>query len=655
MSLEGKQVNRYRIESLLGSGGMGDVYLANDELMQRQVAIKVMRVEGASQEDARKEATRLFLREAGAIAVLDHPNILPLYDFGQEQLGRMTVHYLVMPYRLEGTLAEWLQERSQMKALTTRDILHIVQQAAAALQHAHERQVIHQDIKPANFLLRAHGDRPGLMLTDFGIARLSTATASISQTVRGTPAYMAPEQWEGHSVAATDQYALAMMIYELLVGRHPFQGGPSQMMYQHLTTVPPAPSQLNPRIGQEIDGVLLRALSKKSEERYPSITTFARALEQAIEAASAQQDEVAAGVKELAEGQGDPTSAPLTSSDHEKKAEEESDEDDTLKTVAVAQRREEATMLANGSNGRLNGASVKSGSTISAFSSPPTPGSMNGTAGRVQSKRGRITIVAVVAIVLLLVMSGILIGVPAYQNHNREVSATAQANIARTAAVQSEATRVGKVQATASAIVQATANVRTSNPFPSYLPGRGTLALYDSLQRPQNWSVKPVNQWGGSCAFKDKSLHAIQNQPNWSITCPEKTVFSNFAFEVQMTILQGDCGGLLFRDDVTTGKQYFFRVCVSGYVSLLKADTNYNTAQIIAATNAAPTYRTGINQPNQLAVLAKGNNLSLYINGTLILTAQDSDFSKGAVGVAAGNLSLPTEVVYRNAKVWTSS
>jgi WD40 repeat protein len=293
MSLEGQQIDRYRILRLLGSGGMGDVYLAEDARIEQQVAIKVIRAEVSPypNNEASQEAARLFQREAKAIAKLDHPHILPLFAYGEQCLGNLTVIYLVMPYRKEGSLADWLRQRGQTGFLSPQDVAHMVGQAADALQHAHDRQIIHQDVKPSNFLLRHRQGtptRPDLLLADFGIARLSTATSNASQSIRGTPTSMAPEQWEGHPVPATDQYALAVMAYELLTGRPPFQGAPGPLMYQHLMAPVPPPSSVNPHLSGQIDAVLLHALAKGQEQRFASMTAFATAFQQAVQ--SMQED-----------------------------------------------------------------------------------------------------------------------------------------------------------------------------------------------------------------------------------------------------------------------------------------------------------------------------------------------------------------------------
>ncbi len=287
MPLEGLQLGHYRLLRLLGSGGMGEVYLAEDTNINRQVAIKVIRTEASAylSTDSAKESARLFQREVKAISGLDHPNILPLFDYGEEKVNEAILTYMVMPYRQENSLATWLEKRGNSALLSSWDVAHFIRQAASALQYAHDHQIIHQDVKPSNFLIRNNADnpdRPDLLLADFGVAKFSTATSSMSHSIRGTPTYMAPEQWSAEPVPATDQYALAVMAYELLAGRPPFQGPPMRMMYLHSYTQPQPPSTFNPRLSSAIDVVLLKALAKQPSDRFPSISAFANALQQAI-------------------------------------------------------------------------------------------------------------------------------------------------------------------------------------------------------------------------------------------------------------------------------------------------------------------------------------------------------------------------------------
>jgi eukaryotic-like serine/threonine-protein kinase len=218
------------------------------------------------------------------IAMLDHPHILPLFDYGEESVNGLLFTYMVMPFRKDGSLAAWLRRRSS-KLLPLNDIEHLLSQAADALQYAHDHQIIHRDVKSSNFLIHSrkdNPDRPDLLLADFGIAKFNSAMASLSSSIRGTPTYMAPEQWKGQPVPATDQYALGVMIYELLTGSPPFQGSLEQVMYMHINTEAEPPSTLNPSIHPDLDAVILRTLAKKPEDRFVSVSAFAQAFQEVL-------------------------------------------------------------------------------------------------------------------------------------------------------------------------------------------------------------------------------------------------------------------------------------------------------------------------------------------------------------------------------------
>ena len=286
MTLAGQQLGHYCLIRLIKQGGMGEVYLAEDTRISRQVAIKVVHNEHQSYLDSKEaqQAQRLFQREMKAISQLDHPHILSLYDFGEEPATNGSIIYMVMPYRPEGSLLNWLLQRKS-RLLPALDVGQMVMQAASALQHAHDHNIVHQDVKPSNFLVRANIDHPtcpDLFLVDFGIARVMSATSTTSNSIRGTTSYMAPEQWSGNAVPASDQYALAIMTYLLLTGQHPFQGRPEQMMFRHLTEPPKPPSRLNPSLSPSVDAVILRALAKEKDERFPTIKAFATALQHAL-------------------------------------------------------------------------------------------------------------------------------------------------------------------------------------------------------------------------------------------------------------------------------------------------------------------------------------------------------------------------------------
>ncbi len=281
-------LGRYSIEKKIGEGGFGIVYLAKDTRIERKVAIKTIASDSDSSEF--DDALRLFLREIQAIAKLDHPHILPLYDFGETTLQEANYTYMVMPYREEGTLGNWLKLRkdNRIHFPSLEDVAYILDQAADALQQAHNHNILHLDVKPSNFLIRNNKEnpnRPYLLLADFGIAKFVNTSAELTKVRRGTPYYMPPEQWDKNRVPepASDQYALAVTIYQLLTYKQVFEGyNDLQVQNQHLNEPPTPPSTLNPLIPPEIDAVILTALAKDSKKRYPTITAFADAFKQAL-------------------------------------------------------------------------------------------------------------------------------------------------------------------------------------------------------------------------------------------------------------------------------------------------------------------------------------------------------------------------------------
>jgi serine/threonine protein kinase len=282
MPFDGMQLGNYRLLRLIGRGGMGEVYVAEDIRTPRQLAVKIAQIDPQpfNYAETVTEVSRLFQREMQVIISLDHPNILPLIDFGETAYEHSTLFYIVMPYRPEGSFANWLMRQQFTTPLTLNDTTGFLLQAADALQHAHDHHVVHQDVKLANFLVREHHNRrPDLLLTDFGIARITSSNSTQSHQFRGTPSAMPPEQWDGEPLPASDQYALAVMAYQLLTGRLPFVGSPEQVMRQHFTKQPDPPSQHNPQLPAGVDDVILQALAKSPAQRHPSVMAFAEGLQ----------------------------------------------------------------------------------------------------------------------------------------------------------------------------------------------------------------------------------------------------------------------------------------------------------------------------------------------------------------------------------------
>lgn len=302
-TLIGTSIGGYTLLRLLGSGGMGSVYLAEDPAIGQQVAIKIVRTDPLNYLDASSATFALnrFKQEARAVASLDHLHILPLYRYGEEETNEVVRAYMVMQYRPEGSLWDWMRRRAGLSTglsfasasslnsswpLSLEEAGEYLRQAASALQYAHDRGIIHRDIKPGNFLIRLdEGNIVHLLLSDFGLAKFFSSSSATTH-VFGTPTYMAPEQFDGTAGLQSDQYALAIMIYYLLVGRPPFEGGPLQLMHAHLNMPPPAIRMFNPSLPQSIERTLLRALAKNPAERYSSVAAFASAFSQCIDEAS---------------------------------------------------------------------------------------------------------------------------------------------------------------------------------------------------------------------------------------------------------------------------------------------------------------------------------------------------------------------------------
>lgn len=320
-TLVGTSLGGYTLTRLLGSGGMGAVYLAIDPQIGQQVAIKVIRTDPADYADSAStiQAAERFKLEARAIASLDHLHILPLYRYGEEQTDHGQQAYMVMQYRPEGSLWDWIRQRASRTGseahlqghiqnsnqpfglggawpLSVEEAGEYLHQAASALQYAHERGIIHRDIKPANFLLRfEEGKSVHLLLSDFGLAKFFSSNSAKSH-VFGTPIYMAPEQFNGEAGPKSDQYALAIMIYYFLTAHPPFEGDPMRLMHQHLFIEPEPLRRFNPVLPEGVETAVLQALAKKPADRHASIAAFANAFTQGMYQASTRQPRSLQGI-----------------------------------------------------------------------------------------------------------------------------------------------------------------------------------------------------------------------------------------------------------------------------------------------------------------------------------------------------------------------
>lgn len=268
----GENVGPYRILEQLGQGGMASVFKAYHAALDRYVALKVLH-------PAFKEEPNFlsrFQREAKVVARLEHPNIVPVYDYAEHNGSP----YLVMKY-IEG---ETLKARLSERSLTKQEAIEVATAVGGALAYAHQQGVLHRDIKPSNVLLSNDGS---IYLADFGLARIAQAGASTlsKDVMMGTPQYISPEQAQGNKKLdeGTDIYSMGVVLYELVVGRVPFNADtPFSIIHDHIYTPLPLPSKVNPRVPKHVEKILLKALSKNREDRFASVDALIKAFRIAV-------------------------------------------------------------------------------------------------------------------------------------------------------------------------------------------------------------------------------------------------------------------------------------------------------------------------------------------------------------------------------------
>lgn len=277
--LIGRQIAGYRVERILGRGGMASVYVAWDTIHERVVALKVL-------DERNREipsSVERFIQEAQTIATWSHPNIVSVYDAGEED----GIYYYAMEFIRGLDLSQLLRQYIEAdQLLPYSDVLRIGWSVASALDYAHQRGIVHRDVKPSNVLISVDGR---VLLSDFGLV-MDVSRGTLGETF-GSPHYIAPEQARNSAYALpqSDLYSLGVMLYEMLTGMTPFEDpSPTTLALKHLTEAPPPPRLINPRLSPQVEAVLLRALNKQAQERYSSGRGLMTALEQPLIAESSR-------------------------------------------------------------------------------------------------------------------------------------------------------------------------------------------------------------------------------------------------------------------------------------------------------------------------------------------------------------------------------
>lgn len=624
--LDGTTLGRYYLIQPLGSGGMSEVYLAHDELMNRDVAIKVVTSNN-------RDYLERFHREAEAVGNLTHDHILPAYDFGIQE----PYHYLVMPYISSTTLHEYLLDGP----LSLEEAGELLDQVASALQFAHDNGVIHRDIKPSNILMR---DDHYVYLADFGLARAIEGGDTITQAgiLMGTPEYMAPDLAEGPATASSDIYALGVLLFEMITGNVPFSAEtPMAVYWKHIRDEPPLPSQLNPAIPPEIDEVILRALAKDPKERFQTAQELADAYRAALSSrgesyfsqmATNEELHITPGPIELV-----PVSPPGKKHTRTNLARPQpiilpADPNTTPTAVPMAEGHDTPAASPLAVEPDLYQRSYDAESV-----SVPQQRKFSRRADRKRSVTATRIIITGVLITIILPFSLIYALYLMHTTHAGTHPNVQSASIAQL--TQNRATATGQAQGTATA---ASLNQ----------VARGPLIVSSDLAHNSN------NLWAEddtSCKFSGGSYHVSVTQANFLQPCPLALPVDNAVVQVDATLHAGYNVGILVRlkgeqfydFEINNQRQFFFRRHDAG------ENAGYHTL-------IAPTFSPAIaplDGKNTLIVSASGNHFRLYINGTFVGEARDNTYATGEVALASGTLDPITtaEGSFSNFKLYKTA
>ena len=663
--LEGKTLGRYELQTLIGRGGMADVYKGYDPHFEREVAVKVFKRED-------EEMLRRFIREAHLMAVLRNEHLLRIYDSDSGRIGDTTWYYIVMPFMEGGTL----RARIHRSPLSLSQACQALKEIALALDYIHQQGIIHRDIKSSNVLLDTQGH---CYLADFGIARTSTDATQLTSTgnILGTVDYVAPELFEENrrADAGSDLYSLGVLLFEMVTGHLPFWAeNQIALVSMHMHKQPPSPRSIVPTLSPQVERVILKALEKKPEQRYDSATALAEAFCRAVNS----PEQIGATVRNTSLQQR-PGSAASQAGSHK---------------IILPPTQSIASQPSRVSSPPRAAGAVPHNSSRSAAAPPitypqrqtrPTPPS---PPRHSHSARRRGIIVAILAVLTLLsliflgyfavTLSGsthTLSGTTSDDTRTAatrnpptqqptptpNLTATAQAEVAATATaqVQETATAIAQVTATAQAQISATAGViQTAT--------AGQAIYQDALNNPNNPTTQAA-AWDGAdgnnshCRFQSDGYHVQQELGLVNFRGCHETAhaYKNATISVDVNILSGHSGGLFFRLSTDTFGNY------DGYLFEVDTQGQYKISLVVGSVanalsghdwTATSALKTGNNVKNTLQVIMRDNTFLFYINGTFLTSATDSTYSSaGLVGFLATIQISKADIVYSDLKIYSLS
>jgi serine/threonine protein kinase len=589
--LTGKVLGTCTLVQLIGRGGMGAVYLAQQTSPVRRVAVKVLLPDLLKSGDAYVDFLARFQREANLIAQLEHVNIVPIYEYAKQD----GLPYLVMPYLTGGSLRDVLARRGK---LSLQETITYIEQAAAALDYAHAHNIIHRDLKPANFLLHADGR---LMLADFGIARIMqdnslNAESALTGTgmLLGTPEYMAPEMILGEKIDhRVDIYELGIVVFQMLSGTVPFKGNTAIVVAtKHLQEPMPSLHAMNSDIPQSMDAVIQRATAKRPVDRFRTAGELAQSLRLAVNAQNSSL---------------------------------ERDEQD-IATVLSSPRPVAAPVITpqdlskNPAGTRSEPSSGEFLPGLSAY--PVTPPAIRRSS---LASRQPILLLIGILLVLVLVLGGVLLGLQLNKGGTNLLTGSTATPVVST--------------------TTSTGGIKTPNvPDPNIDP-QGFYSWATSGQPVVSESFLGTSSlnWvtNGSCTLSNVGFHVSGTADLLNVCFAQGKSYGNFAFQANMSISIGYGGGLSFRGDGQ--EQYNFFVNADGTYLLAFGNANADRPLF------QKTGSSFIQQSDTLTVIARGNDIYLYVNQHFLTHVSDTSAQSGEIGLLAAGAST---VVFNNLKVW---
>ncbi len=643
-SLIGEQWGNYRLLSRLGRGGFAEVYLGEHLYLHTQVAVKILHASlGPGEEES-------FSREAQMIAHLRHPHIIQVLDFGFQQ----NIPFLIMSYARQGNLRARYPKGTRLPLSL---VTLYTEQLSHALHYAHAQRLVHRDIKPENILL---DQLDQLLLSDFGIALVAEtfATENRQRSIAGTIPYMAPELMQGRVHTGSDQYSLAVMIYEWLTGSRPFEGTAQQITMQHLYTEPPSLLSKVPDLPPGLDFVMLKALAKHPEDRYPTVLDFAWALKQVIEVDAREATPILppdlTPTNTLTSNPA--VAAPAINLLNSQSQMYTSQKD--FRQIAPHDQSAEARIDSNGSSFAHN--AKKTSWTDQLFHSQNL--ALTPYRHWPFILIGVLSLLLVVAIVTNLVRSnGMGLASPSSAHNPPPGHPSTQ--------IVASPTAPHTLTPTPAIVSGITAQPTTeTNPEITSLMNLSPEALYTSVTQGEPVYSSPLNNddgnWNllsgslGSCTFADGSLISGSTINNRYTFCTlKKNDYRNIAIQAQITITSGDAAGFILRSNQGSNNAYTLSYCSNAATTCTLGHVGFfiernGLSKQLAEFSVNDLLKTDLGATNTITIVALRDTFTLYINGKTIGQVTDNLYSTGTAGVLAYRSTQPTSVSTNTIKIW---